>query len=188
MATTGHRERSWYSPVMKWINNSLGIESLAPFPPHTSSNLWRDQDIMTRLQANLFSKYLDRSMESTFPKDGLIQKSFPELFIGWIHTHQDTWMFTCPTVLTVQLPIGQLKVSSHQLQFEIGWSLCIPRPERFCKLCERWIKERGTFCPLVAMLHLHTLHHHLTMMEKVWLGQFGEMMLEFQKLGNQPLH
>ena len=74
----------------------------------------------SKIYATLNPKDLAQTMDITFPKDGLIQKSFPELFIGWIHTHQDTWMFTCPTVLTVQLPIGQLKVSSHQLQFEIG--------------------------------------------------------------------
>ena len=42
--------------------------------------------------------------------------------------------------------VGQLRVSSHQLEIEAGQALYMPRAERFDKLCEEEIKSEGTFC------------------------------------------
>ena len=143
--------------------------------------------------AVLYPKALDHPKGTSSPKDGLLKRSFSVL---------RGWFIKRPRYMDVYIPhtsrkvIGQLRVSSHQLETKTGQVLCIPIAKSSWKLCERGIEHEDLFC-VGSELKAHKkeichslcqLHHHLKIMERLTHDTLAKTYSNFKSIENQPLY
>src|SRR5271154_1222557 len=99
----------------------------------------------------------------------------------------DIWMCTC---LSARVAIGQLRVSSHQLEIEAGRAARIPRAERICRLCQEEVEsEEHYVCICRAYSDIRERYTTLfsghpslrQIMESADQRRFSQVLLEIQR-------
>ena len=102
---------------MKFFNNTgLNTENLQPFQYCTSLQNWNEQGITARSMAALYPKNSAHTKGDIYPKDGLLQRSFHELFRSWIN--METVYMKAYMPHSASKATGRLRFSSKQIEVE----------------------------------------------------------------------
>ena len=199
LAEEGHTG-VWYTQVLEWFAQyHIDIDRLPPlqYDPDAPRRLSRTEKNRV-LRQDLWQLYIQVTWSS--PPQGLTtkmeyyRKSFLQLSKdGFIER---------PRYLDVYLPhasrvaIGQLRVSSHQLEIETGRAAQIPRLQRLCRLCHTGVEDEEHFvCTCSAYQSIReqypslfstqpTLRQIMTTSDQRLLGR---VILEFQRRREQLL-
>ncbi|KAH6558407.1 hypothetical protein KP509_1Z065800 [Ceratopteris richardii] len=145
LAETGH-EGVWYAQTYRWLaDHGMGITDLPPFQYDLSS----PHITLSRSERNRIIRQdlLQIHVRETWiaPREPLPTKRqhYREHFLtvtadGFIQRprYMDTYMAPAERVA-----IGQLRLSSHQLEIEIGRATHTPRDERLCRICREEVED-----------------------------------------------
>ena len=163
MAEAGERG-SWYSQMTQWFSEyRLDIEHLPPFQYDPDSPY-------TRLSHSERNRVLRQDLWQLYTRETWITPSQP--LPPKMLYYRDQFMSTSgdgfiqrPRYMDVHMShsarvaIGQLRVSSHQLEIEAGRAAHIPRAERICRLCSEEIESEEHFvCRCRAYSDLRERH------------------------------
>ncbi|MCO5589434.1 hypothetical protein L7F22_043401 [Adiantum nelumboides] len=166
MARTGDTS-SWYAQTGDWLaQHGFDIDRLPPLqydtqaPTYSLSRSERNRVI----RQEIWHTYIQRTWRR--PTDTLPPKMlyYYEHFLRF----SEQGFIEIPLYMREYMPhrlrasIGQLRVSSHQLEIESGRARGIPREERICRICQTEVESEEHFvtrCP--AYTELSSLQQHM---------------------------
>ncbi|KAH6554789.1 hypothetical protein KP509_1Z306500 [Ceratopteris richardii] len=192
---------SWYAQTRDSLaHHGFDIDRLPPlqYDLHAPTYSLSHQERNRVIRQEILHTYIHRTWVS--PRDTLPQKMlyYREHFVHIF----DEGFIEAPRYMQTYLPhhlrvvIGQLEVSSHQLEIERGQSRGVPRDERCCPVCEIEVESEEHFVircraylDLRAQFQIEeSLQLCMTMGEQQRLGRFLTAAYERRERSLQPTH
>ncbi|MCO5576378.1 hypothetical protein L7F22_030188 [Adiantum nelumboides] len=155
-------ERSWYASVTRWLQTyGYSMDRLPPsqYDPDAP------RQVLSHIERNTVIRYelIQRHVEQTWLTPSRPMATKMAYYIGhFLMLTEDTFIQR-PHYMDIYLPhgmrvaIGQLRVSSHQLEIESGRATRVPREVRICRLCRQEVECESHFlcrCPHYAEIRL----------------------------------
>ncbi|MCO5601597.1 hypothetical protein L7F22_055720 [Adiantum nelumboides] len=198
MALAGDRS-SWYAQTRDWFSSQgLDIDRLPPLQYDTQAPTYS----LTRSERNrvirqeIWHTYIQRTWVD--PGHELPSKMlhYREHFLQL----SEQGFIEIPLYMQRYMPhhlrvvIGQLRVSSHQLEIERGIARGLPRDERICPICHTEVESEEHFmvrCPAYSALRVQfgmedTLQQCIARSDQVQLGRFLTAALGIREQILQP--
>ena len=196
-------QRVWYATTNSWIQSfSFTMDRLPPsrYDPDAPRGGLSHSERNTVLRQEIKQRYIERTwITPSRPLDtkmAYYRDHFLMLTLdGFIQR---------PRYMDVYLPhgtrvdIGQLRVSSHQLEIETGRAAGIPREDRICRLCRQGVECESHFicrCPHYTEIRARyptlfgrpevSLHSVMTSPDQRLLGRFLRDMYQHRERGLQ---